>query len=384
MFSELKAFWTNLTNFKGRTRRREYWCATLWNVAIMYVLIAINMLIMSSGMHGGTKPSGISLVFGGVFSIIILVYSIAVLIGSISLCVRRCHDIGKKGIVYLFCILGSAVCGIGSIVWLVFACTPSKEDNEWGTNPKNDNTYQDNKSILLSVAVLIIGLIIYLVTFMNTMSNIKGLFQKSALQKNGITISKDIVKDTDTIQIDETTEIDLSGINEPVNETKDIDWNNVTFSIDKTEFSLPCKYEDLKKIGFQLDSNSKSAATQTIEPNEYTSPYYLVNDKSECIMVRFINDTDSTQTVLDCKICGVGIDEYISASPANLSILGVSQGINKIQTEKLLGTPSNKYDSDGISTYSSYEYKQGGNNIGKLQIKYSSDVANGIEILFVK
>ena len=28
----LKLFWSNYVNFKGRSRRSEYWYATLWNL----------------------------------------------------------------------------------------------------------------------------------------------------------------------------------------------------------------------------------------------------------------------------------------------------------------------------------------------------------------
>ena len=66
------------TVFNGRARRKEYWMFVLFNVIIAFVLGIIDNLI-------GTTP------------IIYILYMLAIIIPSISVAVRRLHDIGKSG-----------------------------------------------------------------------------------------------------------------------------------------------------------------------------------------------------------------------------------------------------------------------------------------------
>ena len=82
--------------------------------------------------------------FGGIVSILMSVvsgiYSLAVMIPFITLAVRRLHDTGKSGMVYLLCALGTCCCGIGSIVLFVFMCIPGDQgDNQYGPDPKMVN-----------------------------------------------------------------------------------------------------------------------------------------------------------------------------------------------------------------------------------------------------
>ena len=106
-FEAIKLYFMNYANFSGRSRRSEYWWATL--------AIAI---------------------IGGVISAIVPelagVWSLATLIPGIAVCVRRLHDIGKSGWWYLLVFLPLA----GPIILLIWYCKDSVSDNEWGPNPK--------------------------------------------------------------------------------------------------------------------------------------------------------------------------------------------------------------------------------------------------------
>lgn len=104
----IKLFFSNYTNFSGRSRRSEYWYASLFNFLVSLVLSFIPIPYLSS------------------------IWSLAVLIPGISLCVRRLHDVGKSGWWYLFNFLPIA----GQIVLLVKFCTDSTPANQWGPNPK--------------------------------------------------------------------------------------------------------------------------------------------------------------------------------------------------------------------------------------------------------
>ena len=100
----------NYANFNGRARRSEYWYFVLFNFIISIVLGFI------AGAIG--------------FELLVTLYSLAVLIPSIAVGVRRMHDVGKSGWFILIPIYN-----------LVLACTDSLAgDNEYGPNPKTSST----------------------------------------------------------------------------------------------------------------------------------------------------------------------------------------------------------------------------------------------------
>lgn len=119
------AMWAKMFDFKTRSSRSEYWYAVLGTV-----IVSIVLLLVLSVIGGILNVIGIS--FTGVASLIYSVYYIASYIASISLGVRRLHDIGMTGWLYLI-----VLTGIGSIALLVMACMDSQSGyNKWGANPK--------------------------------------------------------------------------------------------------------------------------------------------------------------------------------------------------------------------------------------------------------
>jgi uncharacterized membrane protein YhaH (DUF805 family) len=87
-------------------------------------------MIVLAVIGGILNVIGIS--FTGVASLIYSVYYILSYIASISLGVRRLHDIGMTGWLYLIILTG-----IGSIALIVMACMDSQSGyNKWGANPK--------------------------------------------------------------------------------------------------------------------------------------------------------------------------------------------------------------------------------------------------------
>ena len=103
----IKLFFTRYADFKGRSRRSEYWWASLATFIVTSVLTAIIPNLV------------------GVWNLVILVPSIAI-------CIRRLHDIGKSGWWYLI----NFIPLVGQILMLIWACKDSTEDNQWGPNPK--------------------------------------------------------------------------------------------------------------------------------------------------------------------------------------------------------------------------------------------------------
>jgi len=112
-------------DFKGRARRKEFWMFTLFNALI----ISVASLIMI--------PFAVFMKFVPVVIIAILLscYSLAILVPSLAVCVRRLHDIGKSGWYYFIgCI--PLVGGIILLIW--FFQDGQTGANEWGKNPKDE------------------------------------------------------------------------------------------------------------------------------------------------------------------------------------------------------------------------------------------------------
>lgn len=106
--------------FKGRARRKEYWFFNLFNVIVSLTLTVVDY------QTGSLYPElGIGLLSG--------IYSLAVLIPSLAVTVRRLHDTDRSG----WWILIGLIPVIGAIVLLVFMLLDSKPgDNQYGPNPK--------------------------------------------------------------------------------------------------------------------------------------------------------------------------------------------------------------------------------------------------------
>lgn len=98
--------------FTGRASRQEYWFFALFNFIITLVLSLIDMML-GIGLAG--------------------IYSLAVLLPSIAVLIRRLHDTGRSGWWALLMLIPL----IGLIVLIVFAVQDSQPGkNQFGNNPK--------------------------------------------------------------------------------------------------------------------------------------------------------------------------------------------------------------------------------------------------------
>ena len=96
----------NYATFNGRARRSEYWYFILFNLIISFVI----------GLAEGIIES----------TLLSSIYSLAVLIPSIAVGVRRMHDVGKSGWFLLIPIYN-----------LILAVTEGeKGENQYGNDPK--------------------------------------------------------------------------------------------------------------------------------------------------------------------------------------------------------------------------------------------------------
>jgi uncharacterized membrane protein YhaH (DUF805 family) len=105
--------------FSGRSRRKEYWFFALFNIIISIVLTIVDTLFGTMSVE-----TGLGLLSG--------IYSLAVLIPSVAVSIRRLHDIGRSG----WWLLIAFIPLLGVLVLLVFMLQDSKEENEYGVSPK--------------------------------------------------------------------------------------------------------------------------------------------------------------------------------------------------------------------------------------------------------
>ena len=106
--------WKKYAEFSGRARRQEYWMFFLFNLLAFIAIGIIDGILGTNGALSG-------------------LYSLAVLIPSLAVLVRRLHDTDRSG----WWILVNLIPTIGWIVCIVLLCIDSKPgENRFGANPK--------------------------------------------------------------------------------------------------------------------------------------------------------------------------------------------------------------------------------------------------------
>ncbi|MGF1683612.1 DUF805 domain-containing protein [Photobacterium minamisatsumaniensis] len=109
--------------FTGRARRQEYWYFILINMLISFALQMINQWFINPADSGG-----------GVLGVI---YSLAILVPTLAVSVRRLHDTGKKG----WWLLLGLIPVVGVLVLIFFFIQDSEvTSNVYGPNPKHEGS----------------------------------------------------------------------------------------------------------------------------------------------------------------------------------------------------------------------------------------------------
>ena len=114
-FESIKAVLSNYAGFTGRAGRPEFWWFQLFSIIVSAIF---------STLSGGNNTS--------FFGILGTVVSIAILVPSLAVGVRRLHDIGRSGWYLLFAFIPL----VGIIILIVwFARVGDPSDNAFGTSP---------------------------------------------------------------------------------------------------------------------------------------------------------------------------------------------------------------------------------------------------------
>ncbi|MDU1890435.1 MAG: DUF805 domain-containing protein [Dysgonomonas sp.] len=118
----LKVVKEHYADFNGRARRKEYWMYILVYLAGYFALYILGFVF-------GMIAEALGYIFFGVLGLA----SLALLIPSLAVAVRRLHDTGKSG----WMVLVSLIPFIGSIWLLIMLATEGTVgDNQYGPDPK--------------------------------------------------------------------------------------------------------------------------------------------------------------------------------------------------------------------------------------------------------
>ena len=104
-------FWTRALDYKGFTSRSEFWWGVLGNTVIMLILIA---LLAVSLTCISPQINTFSIIMIALFSL----FCIVELLPSITLIIRRMHDIGRSG--YFIFVLFIPIIGF---IWYIYLVT---------------------------------------------------------------------------------------------------------------------------------------------------------------------------------------------------------------------------------------------------------------------
>jgi uncharacterized membrane protein YhaH (DUF805 family) len=115
---------TKGAQFDGRSRRKEFWMFQLFNSLIILAFFVGGFTAFGTTEHYG---------YEAVLFTPLALYTLAIIIPSLAVTVRRLHDTGKSGWMILLCLI-PIVGGIIVLAFLVLDSDPGP--NQYGPNPK--------------------------------------------------------------------------------------------------------------------------------------------------------------------------------------------------------------------------------------------------------
>ncbi|MEN8138383.1 MAG: DUF805 domain-containing protein [Bacteroidota bacterium] len=117
--------------FSGRARRSEYWMFMLFNM-----IFAIAAMVLDNVLGIAHEITNYGPIYG--------LYALGMFIPGLAVTVRRLHDVGKSGWMFLIAFIPF----IGAIYLLVLVVSDSKPGrNEYGPNPKEEGDGIDGETL---------------------------------------------------------------------------------------------------------------------------------------------------------------------------------------------------------------------------------------------
>lgn len=118
--TEYLTVWRRWSDFRGRSRRREFWMYTLFDTLVTLALVALGFALAGEGASQSLRDAP-----GNVYAALSLVPTLAVAI-------RRLHDTGRTGWWLLVLLLPL----VGLIALVVMLAQDSEGENRWGAPVK--------------------------------------------------------------------------------------------------------------------------------------------------------------------------------------------------------------------------------------------------------
>lgn len=114
-----KKFWTRAFDYRGTSSRSEFWWGVLGNTIIMLILLALLVVSLTCFTPQINAFSVIMIVLFSLFCVVEL-------LPSITLIIRRMHDIGRSG--YFIFVLFIPIIGY---IWYIYLVTRRGVPNKY-------------------------------------------------------------------------------------------------------------------------------------------------------------------------------------------------------------------------------------------------------------
>ncbi|MDH6364879.1 uncharacterized membrane protein YhaH (DUF805 family) [Enterococcus sp. PF1-24] len=136
MFKSYLAFWKNYVNFEGTTTRSDYWLAILLHF-IIYVSLIFGAIFFSAVTAFRVSDFSFSVTIA--LMAVLLLYSLAIFIPSLSIMVRRLRDAG-----FHWALMFLQLIPFGGFVLFVLTCLPSKVTSDYQEQIYDAPTFSDD------------------------------------------------------------------------------------------------------------------------------------------------------------------------------------------------------------------------------------------------
>lgn len=140
--------------FTGRARRSEYWYFVLAQTILSWVVSFFGMVSINDAVGRFMVDQDFAAYMSAIFTspamIVSSIISLALLLPSLGVAVRRLHDIGKSGwwIVGFYVICCIPLVNFAAMIYALYLLCKDSEDgeNEYGPNPKGVSEIGDSSS----------------------------------------------------------------------------------------------------------------------------------------------------------------------------------------------------------------------------------------------
>ena len=127
--------WRQVFDFRGRATRTEYGLFHVTAILLFIALEVLSVLIRLVFFPGAatSQPGPAQIAFAVIVGMVLFALFVVVLIGHVSIAIRRLHDHGEPWLKYLLTFIPL----IGFIFWIMLVFTKGDDyENDYGPDPR--------------------------------------------------------------------------------------------------------------------------------------------------------------------------------------------------------------------------------------------------------